>query len=168
MPGLLMLGAALMLAPAADDRPIAYPAIQQAGGAYAIAAEAGRITECLPLDPSEDAGKTRTACAALTARGVPAGIEPAIATGTPSDWFPSAEYPADAMRPGTSGSVTLIYEIDEKGAVTSCLISKSSGLAKLDQAACAGLIRRGHFSPASYNGKPVHAAAIARFSYERQ
>lgn len=167
MPALMMLGAVMALLPAGDRALRAYPAMQQDGAAYAVTTDkANRIASCLPLDPAADAAKVRAACAALTAKGVPASITPAMAKGTPNDWFPSADYPANALPARTSGTVTLIYEIDVRGAATNCMIYRSSGVGALDVAACAALIKRARFTPASYKGKPVHAAAISSFAYD--
>lgn len=169
MPALFMIGAALALTPytSGDKALRAYPAMHQDGGTYAITTgKANRIASCLPLDPAADLSKVKAACAALAAKGVPASVTPAVALGTPEQWFPSADYPADALPTRTSGTVTLIYEIDEQGAATNCMIYRSSGVKDLDVAACAALVKRARFTPASYKGKPVHAAAISSFGFD--
>jgi len=169
MPALFILGTVLALAPAApgDKAMRAYPAMQQDGGTYAVTTgKANRIESCLPLDPGADAAKARAACAALAARGVPATVTPAVALGTPDQWFPSEDYPAEALPKKSSGTVTLIYEIDVQGAATNCMIYRSSGVKDMDVAACAALVKRARFTPASYKGKPVHAAAISSFGFE--
>ena len=172
MPALLILGAIAALAPvpgAFGDQQRAYPAMRHEGAAYAVATDAkGRIVNCLPLDPTADAAKVRAACAAITAKGVPASIAPATASGTADDWFPSAEYPADAIPRRSSGSVTVVYEVDERGAAVNCIVQRSSGVAMFDLAACRAMLKRARFAPASYQGKPVHAAAIATFAYDSQ
>jgi len=172
MPALLIVGAIAMALPqpaaAAGDKALrAYPAMKHEGAAYAVAADkTNRIAYCLPLDPSANADKVRAACAALSSKGVPADITPAVAKGSPDDWFPSADYPAEAMSARSSGTVTLIYEIDTQGATINCMVYRSSGLSALDVAACAALTKRARFTPASYKGKPVHAAAISSFGFE--
>lgn len=169
MPALFIIGAALALTPSTSgDKALrAYPAMQQDGGTYAVTTgKANRIASCLPLDPAADAGKAKAACAALIARGVPASVTPAVAQGTPDQWFPSSDYPAELLPAKTSGTVTLIYEINEQGAATNCMIYRSSGVKEMDIAACAALVKRARFTPASYKGKPVHAAAISSFGFE--
>lgn len=170
MPGSLILAAMLAPAPPVQDHKLrAYPGMRQDGATYIVATDAkGRITDCLPIDPKADAGKVSAACAALTAKGVPAEVTPAEAIGESALWFPSAEYPADAMPPHSAGSVTLIYEINTQGAATSCMVQHSSGVEKLDQAACRAMLMRAHFTPARYKGLPINSAAIVTFSYESQ
>ncbi|MDQ0249018.1 TonB family protein [Sphingomonas kyeonggiensis] len=166
MAGLLILGAAITLTPSPASQTVAWPAMREGGANYAIATEANRISQCLPLNTTEDATKTKAACAALIAKGIPAGIVPATTATRVNDWLLPSEYPVNDMKAGASASVTLIYEVDEGGSVNSCVVSKGSGIAKFDEAACSGLIQRAHFTPASYKGKPVHAAAIVTFSFE--
>lgn len=169
MPALFIIGAALALtpSPAGDKTLRAYPAMQQDGVSYAVTTgKASRIASCLPLEPGTDAAKVKAACAALAAKGVPASVTPAVALGTPEDWFPSDEYPAELLPAKTSGTVTLIYEINAQGAATNCMIYRSSGVKEMDVAACAALVKRARFTPASYKGKPVHAAAISSFGYD--
>jgi TonB family protein len=168
MPGLLMLGVALALSPAPGDKSLrAYPAMQQGGATYAVTMDkTNRIGTCLPLDPKANGEVVKAACAALAEKGVPETVTPAIAKGTPDDWFPSAEYPAEAIPAHSSATVTLIYEIDAQGMAANCMIYRSSGVQAFDVAACAALVKRARFTPASYKGKPVHAAAISSFGYE--
>ncbi len=170
MPGLLILGAVTaMLAPSAPgDKLRAYPAMRHEGAAYAVATDTkDRIVTCLPLDPATDAARARAACAAIVARGVPAGITPALSKGASDTWFPRAT--SRRIDPAhSSGSVTVLYEIDERGTATNCMIRHSSGIEMLDLAACAAMLKRARFTPASYQDKPVHAAAIATFEYESE
>ena len=171
MPGLLILGAVTaMLAPSAPgDKLRAYPAMRHEGAAYAVATDTkDRIVTCLPRDPATDAARARAACAAIVARGVPAGITPALSKGASDTWFPSRDYPVASIPAHSSGSVTVLYEIDERGTATNCMIRHSSGIEMLDLAACAAMLKRARFTPASYQGKPVHAAAIATFEYESE
>lgn len=173
MLGSLILGAiAAASAPAAPghgETLRAYPGIRHDGAFYAVATDKkGRITDCLPIDPKADASKTRAACAALTAKGVPADITPAVARGESALWFPSAEYPAEAIPAHSIGSVTLVYEIDEAGTAKNCMVHRSSGIEMLDYAACRAVLKRARFTPARYKGKPVYAAVIATYSYESE
>lgn len=173
MPALFMLGAvAAVLAPApsaSGEKLRAWPAMRHEGATYAVATDRrNRIISCVPLDPAIDAAKTKAACAAIAARGVPAAITPALAKGPTEEWFPSSDYPATAIPEHSSGSVTIVYEIDERGAATHCMVQHSSGIARLDVAACAAVLKRARFTPASYQGKPVHAAAIATFEYDSE
>ncbi|MBQ1498221.1 MAG: TonB family protein [Sphingomonas sp.] len=173
MPALFMLGAAAaVLAPApgaSAEKLRAWPAMRHEGAAYAVATDRkNRIISCVPLDPATDATKVKAACATLAARGVPTAITPALAKGSSEEWFPSADYPAASIPEHKSGSVTIVYEIDERGVATDCMVQHSSGIAKLDVAACAAMLKRARFTPASFQGKPVHAAAIATFAYDSE
>src|SRR5215813_8537304 len=66
----------------------------------------------------------------------------------------AADYPIQSVRLGEQGTVAVQYQIDETGAVVECAVTRSSGLQRLDQAACAVVVRW-KFTPATQAGKPV-------------
>ena len=63
-------------------------------------------------------------------------------------------YPADAMQEGKEGTVVLVVDINAQGAVTGAKVARSSGDARLDQAALSA-VPKWTFNPAMENGKPV-------------
>ena len=65
-------------------------------------------------------------------------------------------YPAEAVKAGREGTVTLAFEIGVDGKVVESKVRKSSGYADLDEAARTG-IALCTFKPASENGKLVQA-----------
>ncbi|BBC71560.1 energy transducer TonB [Altererythrobacter sp. B11] len=57
-------------------------------------------------------------------------------------------YPSRAIRDETEGRVGVRVAIDERGRVSSCTVSNSSGSSILDDAACEGMQRYARFDPA--------------------
>ena len=83
---------------------------------------------------------------AATATAVkPSGAKPA---GNPGDWVTSDDYPPEALRANAAGMTGFRLDVDESGQVTQCTVTKPSGTASLDQAACASLKARARFTPA--------------------
>jgi TonB family protein len=58
------------------------------------------------------------------------------------------DYPPEALRAGAAGLTGFRLDVDESGQVTQCTVTKASGTASLDQAACASLQARARFAPA--------------------
>jgi protein TonB len=75
----------------------------------------------------------------------PSGTKPA---GDPGDWVTPDDYPPEALRAGAAGITAFRLDVDESGQVTQCTVTKPSGTASLDQAACASLKARARFTPA--------------------
>ncbi len=75
----------------------------------------------------------------------PFGVRPA---GNPGDWVTPDDYPPEALRANAAGISGFRLDVDESGQVTQCTITRPSGTASLDQAACASLKARAHFTPA--------------------
>lgn len=65
------------------------------------------------------------------------------------------DYPADSVKMGEQGQVRLKYLVKQDGNVGDCIVTLSSGLKRLDDAACAMVTNRWKFKPATQNGKPV-------------
>ena len=72
------------------------------------------------------------------------------------------EYPEASRKAGESGTVRLDFLVDETGKVIESTIERSSGYARLDEAAQSAL-RRCKFRPALIDGKP--ASARTRLEY---
>jgi len=66
--------------------------------------------------------------------------------GNPEGWISADDLPADLE--GKPGDVNYVLTIGPGGKVEHCLISRSSGLASLDDLSCVLLRRRGRFRPA--------------------
>src|SRR4051812_47527496 len=83
----------------------------------------------------------------------------AVPQATPIDrasWFKESDYPFEAMKNGTQGSVIFEVDVDISGNPTECRVTKSSGQPLLDKATCDVVRARAHFTPAQgADGKPV-------------
>ncbi|MGA9026491.1 MAG: energy transducer TonB [Steroidobacteraceae bacterium] len=88
----------------------------------------------------------------------PAAVEPeaVVDIGPLPTYVPRSpdRYPADSIRAGEIGAPTILICISAAGAVDSVRLAKSSGFARLDQAAL-GIGRDARFRPATRRGKPV-------------
>lgn len=73
---------------------------------------------------------------------------PARPTADLSTLFTSDDYPAEALRDGSQGSVTVRLDIGKEGRVASCLVTKTSGFSLLDGRTCAVIMERAQLLPA--------------------
>jgi len=88
------------------------------------------------------------------------GVAP---VGNQGDWFPRDAYPAAARRADAQGLVSVSVEVGEKGRVTACRVTASSGSEELDAATCRLATRNGRFRPAlNADGAPVTATYALR------
>lgn len=102
------------------------------------------------LAPAAAGAQTAAASAA------PAGAPMATPIGNPGDWFPADAYPPEARAKGMQGRTEFKLELDPKGRITECDISKSSGSPLLDSTTCALLVTNARFKPAvNASGQPV-------------
>jgi protein TonB len=85
----------------------------------------------------------------------------AAPVGNQGDWFPRDAYPAAARRAGAQGLVSVSVEVGEKGRVTACRVTASSGSDELDAATCRLASRNGRFRPALDAGGQRVAATYA-------
>lgn len=74
--------------------------------------------------------------------------------GNPANWVTTNDYPSRALREERQGVTGFHLEYDASGNVTSCSITKTSGSQELDDATCANLRRRAHFTPGTRDGQP--------------
>lgn len=74
---------------------------------------------------------------------------PARPKGNPGLWVSTNDYPQSAIRSEAEGVVKFRLSVGTNGRVTGCEVTASSGTEALDQAACAKLMLRGKFEPAS-------------------
>jgi protein TonB len=75
--------------------------------------------------------------------------KPARPKGNPGLWVTTNDYPQSAIRSEAEGVVKFRLSVGTNGRVTGCEVTGSSGTEALDQAACAKLMLRGKFEPAS-------------------
>jgi periplasmic protein TonB len=73
------------------------------------------------------------------------------------------DYPSDAVRDGVSGTTSVSATISASGAVTSC--TATGGTPSLNAAACR-LVKRGRFTPATEDGKPVESNFTTRIRWQ--
>jgi protein TonB len=59
-----------------------------------------------------------------------------------------SDYPSEASRTGTQGSLTTRYVIGPTGRITDCTVIKSSGSAVLDETTCRLVMQRYRYEPA--------------------
>jgi TonB family protein len=71
-----------------------------------------------------------------------------VPLGDAGDWIRSQDYPPGPLRAREQGTTVFLLDVDEKGAVTSCTVTESSGISELDATACALLRLRARFQPA--------------------
>jgi protein TonB len=83
-------------------------------------------------------------------------IPPRALSGAAGNGKPA--YPAEAMRRGIQGNVTLRVEVSRAGLPTQVLVLASSGHHDLDDAAVAA-VQKWRFVPASRGGEAVDATA---------
>lgn len=88
-----------------------------------------------------------------TAKFAPKGAAP---RGNPGAWVTTNDYPTDAIRRDEQGVTGIRLTIAPDGRVRDCAVTKSSGSASLDAAACAKMSQRARFKPATdANGDAV-------------
>jgi protein TonB len=75
--------------------------------------------------------------------------KPVRPKGNPGLWVTTNDYPQSAIRSEAEGVVKFRLSVGTNGRVTGCEVTGSSGTEALDQAACAKLMLRGRFEPAS-------------------
>lgn len=88
---------------------------------------------------------------------------PAIAT--TSHEVTVDDYPADSIRLHESGAVTVTYVVSNRGTVTSCSTVLPSGTPRLDTAACAMVMKRWKYKPATNRGRPVPIQYISKIVF---
>ena len=80
----------------------------------------------------------------------PALPDPVVATpqGNPGAWIQERDYRSNWIRQGLSGVAGFTLQIDARGRVSDCTITRSTGHEALDGATCRLLKRRARFDPA--------------------
>jgi TonB family protein len=100
------------------------------------------------------------------------GFDPAtIATpprpvASPGQWVTNDDYPTSALRRGDGGDVAFRLTIDPTGKPIACTVTVSGGAGDLDRRACALLMKRARFHPATdATGKPVQGLWATNFRW---
>jgi hypothetical protein len=106
---------------------------------------------------SSDAEAARSATGLSTA---PPGATFAIAT-TSHD-VTADDYPRESVRLHETGTVTVTYVVSETGSVASCTVVLTSGITRLDNAACTMVKKRWKYKPATQDGKAVDIQYISK------
>lgn len=87
--------------------------------------------------------------------------------GNPGGWVTDGDYRTRWIREGLSGTARFTLDIDAKGRVSDCTITRSTGHQALDEATCRLLAKRGRFSPArDGNGAKVSGSYSSAISWE--
>lgn len=74
---------------------------------------------------------------------------PPVPASDPGGWVTPDDYPAGALVDDVEGRVRFAVSVDKDGRPTGCKVIKSSGDPELDSVACAKVVERGSFIPAT-------------------
>jgi TonB family protein len=81
-------------------------------------------------------------------------------------YFSWTDYPTPALHEEQSGSVKLVFLIDEKGAISDCSVDETSGVPSLDAMSCYVMKERAKFTPAvGPDGQPTRSAYCSRVTW---
>ena len=75
--------------------------------------------------------------------------KPPMPINSSRSWVTTRDYPAIELRRGSEGTSRFMLHVDQRGRVTDCQITQSSGFARLDKTACSKVKRRARFEPAT-------------------
>jgi protein TonB len=90
-------------------------------------------------------------------------LVPAAANG---QWTAKAHYPRKALREGREGTTYLTVTVGTNGRAKNCVVTRSSGSADLDEAACKMVVKNARFQPETdENGKPKEAPYSTRVDW---
>ncbi|MBC7415179.1 MAG: TonB family protein [Herminiimonas sp.] len=159
--------AATPLKPAPPPRKVAGPAVVRR-----LPAPPARSAPVAP--PSASVAPAPAPTPAVTAAPAPAAAPvvvapapqpPTIATGVQYLQAPQPDYPAQSKRLGEEGRVVLRVLVDLQGRAERIDIQKSSGFARLDEAAREA-VRQAVFKPQLEDGRPVVVVAIVPINFK--
>jgi len=170
---------------AAEVRPPApyAPPRRKAAAALPIAATpapapAAWLAPAQPETEAIEASAASPAVAVAVAAGTPDPVAPAAVAPTPAPVVKTIpafavqyleaivlDYPRVSRRLGETGRVLIRVFIDEAGAARQLAVSRSSGHARLDEAALAA-VQKARFRPYRENGQPVAGWAFIPLEFE--
>ncbi len=133
--------------PSAEHSPIVQPTVMPT--LSPIQPTAGPTTIPTPgptVGPGPYTGPTTTATADPQPQFDAKAPRP---RGRPGEWVTTNDYPAQDLREGNQGLVRVHLAVNASGVATACMVTASSGFPRLDAAACAKLVSRSRFEPAT-------------------
>lgn len=142
-----------------EPKPLPKPPVRQ------LVAEGPPRTPDEPVVPP--APPTPTPAVEAPAPAMPLPVGPVALGGELSVVCPERRapaYPPLSRRLGETGKVVLRVTLDESGKVAQASIDRSSGFARLDEAALSA-VRGWRCTPAQRNGRPVQATAVQPFNF---
>ena len=78
----------------------------------------------------------------------------------------SLEYPYRDWLERNEGTTAFRLDIDERGKITACRITESSGFVSLDQATCDEIVDRARFKPATdERGRPIPGSFVSEVNW---
>lgn len=142
------------------SRPKPVPVVNTQPSEQAITAPPEAPQQKSPEPPSEPSPAVPAAAPAPAAPAPPKVIS-GVAYITP----PQPEYPGTSRRMGEEGTAMIRVLINEKGRAESASVQKTSGFAKLDEAARQAVMRA-VFKPYIEDGKPASAYTIIPIKFQ--
>lgn len=121
-----------------------------------------------PPPPASETAKRREA-AKPAAKPKPKPVAAINRDPRPLAGNPAPRYPAQALRSGVEGSVSVRIEVDAQGIPTDAKVVQRSGERSRDlDRAVLEAVRKWRFEPAIQNGKPVAGAVVLPVDFRRQ
>ena len=78
-----------------------------------------------------------------------------------------SSYPQESLALGEQGTVEFAIDLDDKARIDSCLVTRSSGYARLDAATCDMLVLHAQFAPAqTEDGNAVATTRTGRVNWK--
>lgn len=86
---------------------------------------------------------------------------------SPARWITNNDYPAESLRAGEEGSVSIRLDVSATGEVAACTILSSSRFQRLDQTTCQIMRERARYQPAQLaDGTPTASLIFLRFRWQ--
>lgn len=101
----------------------------------------------------------------VPAEPAPAAIAPTAAHGV-AGTHTTPPYPPVSVRLGEQGTVRLRIALDNGGHIRNVDVEKTSGSARLDQAAVDWVAKHWRYTPATHDGKPVASSVLADVKFD--
>ncbi|MBN8455252.1 MAG: energy transducer TonB [Candidatus Accumulibacter sp.] len=142
-----------------SPRPVERPRARQ----LVAQAPVHRTTDHVAQPPLADPGPEHSVQALpMPLPAGPVALSSELAVACPER--PAPMYPPHSRRLGETGQVLLRVELSEAGRVALATVERSSGHARLDEAALAA-VRNWRCIPARRNGQPARAVAVQPFRF---
>lgn len=149
-------------APELRPRSIARPPPRQVVAAARVLAPAEHVASPHPSVAAPEAAGQALPAAPMPLPPESVTLSSELSVACPERSAPA--YPAQSRRLGETGLVVLRVELNEAGHVALARVDRSSGYARLDEAALSA-VRTWRCTPAIRNGRPVHAIALQPFNF---